>query len=168
MGIDPGFSITGFGVIEQQMGKAHLIDHGFLKLPANKTLQERVGFFHEFFVEKIETFKITDIALEIPFLGKNAQTFLKLGYLRGIIYLLSNHYKTSLYEMSPREVKLAVTGFGGAEKEQVARIIYTLFPAISNAQKADVTDAIAISLCGLWKRKQEHSLAHQYLKLHAK
>jgi crossover junction endodeoxyribonuclease RuvC len=164
LGIDPGFSITGFGILKQEGGKAILIDHGFLKMSATKTLPERIGIFHTHFEEKIQKFGIQAIALETPFLGKNAQNFLKLGYLRGILYLLSNKYQTELYEFAPREVKLAATGFGGAEKEQVARVIYRLFPAIPVVEKADVTDAIAITLCGLWKSKQHNSLAHQFLQ----
>lgn len=165
MGIDPGFSNTGFGIIKQEAGKAILIDHGYLKLSATKTLPERIGIFHTHFEQKIQQYSVHGIALETPFLGKNAQNFLKLGYLRGILYLLSNAHKTELYEFAPREVKLAVTGFGGAEKEQVARVIYRLFPAIPVVEKADVTDAIAITLCGLWKSKQSNSLAHQYLQI---
>ncbi len=165
LGIDPGFSVTGFGILKQEAGKALLIDHGFLKMSSTKTLPERIGIFHTYFEEKIQKFTIQAIALETPFLGKNAQNFLKLGYLRGILYLLSNSYKTELYEFAPREVKLAVTGFGGAEKEQVARVIYRLFPAIPVVEKADVTDAIAITLCGLWKSKQNNSLAHQFMQI---
>ncbi|OQA34386.1 MAG: Crossover junction endodeoxyribonuclease RuvC [Candidatus Dependentiae bacterium ADurb.Bin331] len=165
LGIDPGFSITGFGVISNEMGKTILREHGYLKLPTTKSLPERIGIFHAFFEEKINKHHVEAIALETPFLGKNAQNFLKLGYLRGILYLLSDKHKAELYEFAPREVKLAVTGFGGAEKEQVARVIYRLFPAISIVEKADVTDAIAITLCGLWKSKQKNSLAHNYLQM---
>ncbi|HEX2978006.1 MAG TPA: crossover junction endodeoxyribonuclease RuvC [Candidatus Babeliales bacterium] len=168
LGIDPGFSVTGFAIIKHEGGRAHLIDYGFLKMSPTKSLPERVGIFHALFLEKIQKFGVTDIALETPFLGKNTQTFLKLGYLRGIVYLLSDTYKTALHELSPSEVKLAVTGSGSAQKEQVARVVYRLFPTVGVVQKADVTDAIAISLCGLWKGKQNNSLAQQYLRMHIK
>ena len=100
---------------------------------------------------------MTTVALETPFLGKNAQNFLKLGYLRGIIYLLVATYNLALQEFSPREVKMSVTGFGGADKEQVARIILRLFPALSVPDKADVTDALAVTLCCLWNNKALHA-----------
>lgn len=153
LGIDPGFSFTGYGVLKKEGQNSQLLDCGYLKMSSTKPLSERVGIFHEAFTQKIKDYGITTIALETPFLGKNAQNFLKLGYLRGIIYLLAETHKTTLYEYSPREVKQAVTGFGGADKEQVARIIMRLFPLLPAQSKADVTDALAVTLCCLWQRK---------------
>ncbi|KKP35433.1 MAG: Crossover junction endodeoxyribonuclease RuvC [candidate division TM6 bacterium GW2011_GWF2_32_72] len=151
LGIDPGFTASGFGILKKEASnKIYLLDYGYLKMSSSKPLHERVGFFYDCFFEKIEKFEVTDISLETSFLGKNAQNFLKLGYLRGILYLLAAQKKLTLHEFAPREVKLAVTGFGGASKEQVSRVILQLFPKISSPEKADVTDALAIMLCGLW------------------
>ncbi|MGE0206672.1 MAG: crossover junction endodeoxyribonuclease RuvC [Candidatus Babeliales bacterium] len=154
LGIDPGFSFTGFSVIKQEERKTYLMDYGYLSLPQQKHLSQRVGIFYSFFQEKIIRHKITDLALETPFLGKNAQNFLKLGYLRGILYLLADQHGLILHEFSPREVKQAVTGFGGAQKDQVARVIGQLFPQLKTPVKADVTDALAVTLCGLWRMKR--------------
>lgn len=153
LGIDPGFSFTGFGILRKEGHKSQLLDCGYLKMSSTKSLSERIGIFHTFFTTKITTYNVTTIAIETPFLGKNAQNFLKLGYLRGIIYLLVETYKLELHEFSPREVKMSVTGFGGADKEQVARIILRLFPALVAPDKTDVTDALAVTLCCLWNNK---------------
>jgi len=153
LGIDPGFSFTGFGIIKQEERKTYLVDYGYLSLPQKKHLSTRIGLFHTFFQEKIIQHKITDLALETPFLGKNAQNFLKLGYLRGILYLLADKSNLELHEFSPREVKQAITGFGGAQKDQVARVILQLFPKLDAPKKSDVTDALAVTLCGLWRNK---------------
>lgn len=153
LGIDPGFSVTGFGILKKEGQKATLLDCGYLKMSSTKPLQERVGIFHATFTKKIMDYQVTTIAIETPFLGKNAQNFLKLGYLRGIIYLLVETHKTQLYEFSPREVKQAVTGFGGAQKDQVAHIVLRLFPMLKAPDKADVTDALAVTLCCLWHHK---------------
>jgi crossover junction endodeoxyribonuclease RuvC len=160
LGIDPGFSFTGFGILKQEQGKTYLLDYGYLKLPTGKTLPERIGIFYYFFHEKIIQWSVTELALETPFLGKNAQNFLKLGYLRGILYLLANNHALQLHEFSPREVKQAVTGFGGAQKDQVARVIVQLFPRLSFPEKADVTDALAVTLCGLWRNRNFYTLKH--------
>ena len=152
MGIDPGFSITGFGILKKEGNRAFLLDYGFLKMSSQQSLPERVTLFHNFVSDKCLSHTVTHIAIETPFLGKNAQNFLKLGYLRGIIYLISHQKCLQLHEFSPREVKAALTGFGGADKEQVARVIYTLFPALKTQAKADVTDALAVTLCGFWHR----------------
>jgi len=149
LGIDPGFRFAGFGILKKEGGKAFLLDHGYLTLPQKKSLIIRTGLFYDFFKDKIITHQVDHLSIETPFLGKNAQNFLKLGYLRGILYLLSSQHNLELHEFAPRQVKSALTGFGGASKEQVARVILRLFK-IEPPKKDDVTDALAITLCGLW------------------
>lgn len=157
LGIDPGFSVTGYCILQKHKNQVVMLDHGFLKLPTTQTLSTRVGIFYDTFVEKIKQHGVTAIALETSFLGKNAQTFLKLGYLRGILYLLASQYQLQIFEFAPRQVKQTVTGYGAADKEQVAKVLSMLFPQIPKPLKADVTDAIAISLCGLWQSQNKMS-----------
>lgn len=154
LGIDPGFSFTGYAVVVKEVNRTMLLDFGYLKLPQSKSLQERVALFHDALEQKIINLKITDLSIETPFLGKNAQNFLKLGYLRGILYLLAYKYNLILHEFAPTQVKQSLTGFGGASKEQVARVLFQLFPTLAKLDKYDATDALAISLCGLWQPKQ--------------
>ena len=151
LGVDPGFQFAGYGVIKKESGKTIAIDYGYLKMQPTKSLSERTELFYNFFRDKIVTYSITHLSLETPFLGKNAQNFLKLGYLRGILYLLASQYKLELFEFAPRQVKEAVTGYGGASKEQVARVVGQLFPALAKQEKHDVTDALAVTLCGVWQ-----------------
>lgn len=153
LGIDPGTRFAGFGILRKDKQQAFLLDHGCLKLRATDPLQLRIQHFYDFFSEKIKTYGVTDIALETPFLGKNAQNFLKLGYLRGILYLLASQYNLGLHEFSPSQVKQSVTGFGGASKDQVSRVMMRLFPKMEQPEREDVTDALAVTLCGLWKNK---------------
>ncbi|OGB86004.1 crossover junction endodeoxyribonuclease RuvC [candidate division TM6 bacterium RIFCSPHIGHO2_12_FULL_38_8] len=152
LGIDPSFTATGYAIMAQVGNKQQLLHYGSVALPANLILSDRIGIFYEVLKNLIEKYCVTKISLETPFLGKNAQIFLKLGYLRGVVHLLAHQHKVSIVEFSPREVKLAVTGFGGAEKDQIARMIGMLFPGLIAQKSNDVTDAIAISLCGLWKQ----------------
>lgn len=151
LGVDPGFTTTGFSLVCKTNNCDTIIDCGHISLSSSKSLEVRVKKFYDFFQAKITTYNVTDLAIETPFLGKNAQTFLKLGYLRGTLYLLASQFGLKLHEFSPREVKQAVTGFGGAQKEQVAQVLHMLFPKLQKPVKNDVTDAIAVSLCGLWK-----------------
>lgn len=151
LGIDPGFHITGFSVLKKSDRSVFLLDYGALRMSPSKHLVVRIHIFYDFFVEKVRQWHVTDIALETPFLGKNAQNFLKLGYLRGILYLIANQNSIKLHEFSPRAVKQSVTGFGGASKEQVAHVMKRLFPRTSFQDTLDVTDALAVTLCGLWR-----------------
>jgi crossover junction endodeoxyribonuclease RuvC len=154
LGVDPGFQVTGFGIMKKENSSIYLLDHGDLKMSCSKTLSVRVGIFFDFFTEKITKWQVTNLALETPFLGKNAQNFLKLGYLRGILYLLANKHTLELHEFSPTQVKQAVTGFGAASKDQVARVVLRLFPRLQMPNKLDTTDALAVTLCGLWQNKR--------------
>ena len=157
LGIDPGFSVTGYSILKREKNKTFVLDYGYLKMMSKDHLSISTGIFYSFFKDKIEKFKVTDLALETSFLGKNAQTFLKLGYLRGILYLLSDQNELRIYEFAPREVKISITGFGGATKDQVALMILSMFPKLNHfgkVEKQDVTDAIAVSVCGLWKYNQ--------------
>jgi len=157
LGVDPGCRIAGFGVAVKDGSRIAIVDYGYLKMPASKSLVERIGILHAFFTKKITEHEITDLALETPFLGRNAQNFLKLGYVRGILYLLADTHKLTLHEFSPREVKQTVTGFGGASKDQVARVIQQLCSHAVNAATHDVTDALAVTLCGAWQKKLQFS-----------
>jgi crossover junction endodeoxyribonuclease RuvC len=150
LGIDPGTRVAGFSVMYLQDRRPILLESGVLSMNGTLPLSQRVGMFYRFFDEKIRQHAITRIALETPFLGKNTQTFLKLGYLRGILYLLQDTYRLELHEFSPSEIKRAVTGYGSADKEQVARLLLRFFPALRMPEKLDITDAIAVGLCGVW------------------
>ena len=153
LGIDPGFSFTGYAILKKEGSRTMLLDFGYLRLPQSKSLQERVTLFHDALDAKIKHFQVTHLSIETPFLGKNAQNFLKLGYLRGILYFLSHKNNLTLFEFAPTQIKQSLTGFGGASKEQVSRVIFQLFPTLAKPDKYDATDALAISLCGLWQPK---------------
>lgn len=152
LGIDPSFTATGYAILTQAGNTQKLLHFGYINLPANKILSDRIGLFYDFFQEIITKYNVSKISLETPFLGKNAQIFLKLGYLRGVVHLLAHKNNLKIVEFSPKEIKLAVTGFGGAQKDQVARMIYMLFSGLVQQKSYDITDAIAIGLCGLWKQ----------------
>jgi crossover junction endodeoxyribonuclease RuvC len=146
MGVDPGTRYAGYGAIKNKA----LIDYGCLDIHKEKSMVKKIGVIYEFFSKKVKDLEVTHIAIETPFLFKNASTFLKLGYVRGILYLIADQNNLEISEFSPAEVKQIVTGYGKATKEQVSNMVLKYFP-IKKPQRDDVTDAIAISLCGLWR-----------------
>lgn len=157
LGVDPGIICAGFSIASIEHGRVMLLDYGFVRLSQSAPIPERLSILFDAFSSKIELFHVTDLVFETPFLGKNAQNFLKLGYVRGILYLLIHRYKLTVHEFSPREVKRAITGSGAADKEQLARVLLRLFPGLELPERFDVTDAIALSLCGIWHRPSLHS-----------
>ena len=151
LGVDPGLQVAGFCVAAVVNGKTRLLVAGVLTLKPKDPLSKRVRLFHDFMYEKIKQYQITTIALETPFLGRNTQSFLKLGYLRGILYLLADQYQLTIYEFAPTQVKQAVTGYGSSSKEQVQLMIKRLFQSQIDFDSYDASDAVAVALCGLWQ-----------------
>ena len=155
LGVDPGFSVTGFAVTRVDGARVTVLDVGCLVMKSVDSLSKRTGQFNTFFQTKIVQHHVTGIALETSFLGKNPQTFLKLGYLRGILYLLADQHQLTIAEFAPRQVKATVTGWGGAGKDQVSLMMQRLFPKLmtmNKLERSDATDALAIALCGAWQR----------------
>lgn len=155
LGVDPGLNVTGFAIARVAGGRTTVFDYGYLKMNSADPVPQRIMQFYTFMTEKITTHGVTHLAIETPFLGKNIQSFVKLGYLRSILYLLSKQHQLTLYELAPMQIKQAVTGYGKASKEQVAAALGALFPALKTlgaTVKEDVTDAIAIVLAGIGKK----------------
>ncbi len=160
LGIDPGTRFCGYAIIKKENGSIFLLECDCLKLGAQKPMPERLYIFANRFEFLVKKWEVTDVSLETPFLGKNAQNFLKLGYVCGILYFLAQKYKINIHEFSPREVKLSITGSGGASKDQVSYILYKLFPRLQPGLRDDATDALAVSLCGVWANRMQRFL-HQ-------
>lgn len=158
LGIDPGTRFSGYSILKREKSAIFLIACDLLKFGAEKPLPERVFLFGDNFEHIIKKYEVTNISLETPFLGKNAQNYLKLGYLRGVLYFLAQKYKINILEFTPREVKLAMTGFGGASKDQVSNMVHHMFPRLPQFKHDDVTDAVAISLCAAWQLKNSTTI----------
>ena len=152
LGIDPSTCCTGYGVIKKAKHKTQLIDYGCLELKPKIPIVDRIGGFYEFFTDKIKEHKITHLAIEIPFCGKNSAVFGKLSYIRGVLYLLAYKYRLSIMEYAPCRIKEQITGYGSATKEQVANIVVKFFPGIKMPLKDDITDALSVCMCALWEK----------------
>ena len=162
IGVDPGLRVAGYSVLRCDARRTAILECDYIKMDIKAHLSERVKRFHDRIAELILEYQATMIALETPFLGKNAQTFLKLGYLRGILYLLAAQNELVLNEFAPRQVKACVAGTGAASKESVALALFRLFPQLTTLKvtvRNDVTDALAVGLCGAWNVQQEARMA---------
>lgn len=152
LGIDPGLCVLGVAVLAQQGSQVFLLDARAVVLSSDNSIAGRLKIIYEKLKEIVEHYKVSEVSLETPFLGKNTQNFLKLGYVRGIIYLLAAQHQLVIHEFSPSQMKQAVTGFGGADKDQVARVLQRLFPGLTTCCKRDMTDALGIALCAVWSK----------------
>ena len=150
LGVDPGFVAAGYAVLEKNhLQKIRLLELGSFNQKSSLGITPRIGAFYDFFRAKVDSCSASHLALETPFLGKSAQNFMKLGYLRGVLNLISFQQKINLLEYAPREAKAAVTGYGNADKDQVSKALGVIFPEIKNLNltKLDATDALGIAFC---------------------
>jgi len=151
LGIDPGTTLMGYGVIAVKgrdtllntMGviELHKYTDPFLKL---QKIYHRVSSL-------IEEYDPTEMALEAPFLGKNAQSMLKLGRAQGVALSAALNCNLPVFEYAPRKIKMSITGQGNASKEQVARMLRQIYKFKDMPKDLDATDGLAAALCHFYQ-----------------
>jgi crossover junction endodeoxyribonuclease RuvC len=147
IGIDPGTNLLGFGVIDVIGGKPVFVDMGVLDLRKEKDAYSKLRQIFDTVSEVIKTYHGTEMALESPFYGKNAQVVLKLGRAQGAAMIAALEQGLPVTEYAPREAKQAITGNGAASKEQVGIMLEKTLGFEVKAAHLDATDALAIALC---------------------
>lgn len=153
LGIDPGTTVTGYGIIKYESNAFTKIASGVINLPSTKPIPTRLKIIHEEINKLIRLHNPDEFAIETAFYGKNVQAAMKIGYARGVAILAAvlNNIPTSEY--SPREIKKSVVGRGSATKEQVGFMIKSILVLDKKNMKSDETDALAIALCHVFRMK---------------
>jgi len=148
LGVDPGSITTGFGVVDYERGRLTLVEQGSITTKRGAELADRLCRIHEVLVEVIGRTSPEAVAVETPFAGNNVKSLIQLAHARGVILLAARNARLELYEYAPRSIKSAVVGFGGAEKEQVAKMVRLLLPECARlVMSADASDALAVAIC---------------------
>ncbi|MCL1807012.1 MAG: crossover junction endodeoxyribonuclease RuvC [Oscillospiraceae bacterium] len=147
LGIDPGIAIVGFGVVDFFRREPVHIRHGVIRTPANTPLPSRLLTVYEDFTELLETFKPDALAIEELYFQKNVNTALPVAHSRGVMLMTAQRFGLPVAEYSPQQVKLAVTGYGAAEKKQVMEMTRTLLKLKAMPRPDDAADGLAIALC---------------------
>jgi len=147
IGIDPGSVVTGVGVIESINGVFKVLDYDALFMSSKTAMPVRLKCIYDFCVKKINLFKPDQLAVETAFFGKNIQSTLKLGQVRGVIMVASMNSGVDVFEYSPREIKKSVTGNGSSTKQTVQTYIKNILSIKVNKILNDSSDALAIALC---------------------
>jgi crossover junction endodeoxyribonuclease RuvC len=153
LGVDPGTTITGYGVIDFRKNNFKRIANGCIKLPPKKQLPEKLEIIYNELIKLIKIYKPDEFAIETAFYGKNVQSAMKIGYARGVSLLAAVHSKIPASEYSPGEVKKAVVGKGSASKEQVGYMVKAILNLKRVKFKPDESDALAIALCHAFRLK---------------
>jgi crossover junction endodeoxyribonuclease RuvC len=152
LGLDPGSRRTGFGVIEFRDSRSTPVTSGCIAAGTG-SLSGRLRCIFEGVEELIERYSPDEVAIERIFLNRNVDSALKLGHARGAA-LCAVPTGVPVFEYAPRAIKLAVAGFGGAEKTQVAHMIRALL-SIEGRMTADATDALAVAVCHAHSRRMQ-------------
>jgi crossover junction endodeoxyribonuclease RuvC len=148
LGVDPGSITTGFGIIDCDRGRLTLVEQGSITTSRGAELADRLCRIHEQLVALIARAKPEAVAIEAPFGGTNTKSLIQLAHARGVILLAARSARVDVFEYSPRSVKSAVVGYGGAEKEQVAKMVRRLIPSTAKlVMSADTSDALAVAIC---------------------
>lgn len=147
LGIDPGYGITGFGLIEADRGKSRLLQCGAITTPAGMDFSARLEIIYEDMRKLLEVAKPDAVAIEELFFGQNVTTGIGVAQSRGVILLAVRQAGLEITSYKPMQVKQAVVGYGNATKHQVQDMTKRLLGLQAMPKPDDAADAIAIALC---------------------
>jgi len=152
LGIDPGTTIMGFGIIKviNKNMEFVLLDELLLKKYDDHYLRLKKIF--ERTIQLIDTYHPDEIAIEAPFFGKNVQSMLKLGRAQGVAMAAGLAREVSITEYAPKKIKMAITGNGNASKEQVAKMLQNLLKLKTLPKNLDSTDGLAAAVCHFYNK----------------
>jgi crossover junction endodeoxyribonuclease RuvC len=154
LGVDPGTAALGYGIIDRTGSRLRAIDHGAFHTPSDLTLPERLLAIHSFLQDLIELHGPKLLGVERIFHSRNVQTALAVGHARGVVLLAAAEHDIEVREATPSEVKLAVTGYGAADKAQVATMVATILGLAEVPTPDDAADALAIAI---WTAHRERA-----------
>jgi len=147
LGIDPGYGITGFGLVEAQRGQTRLLHCGAVTTPAGMDFPARLEIIYEDMRKLLELAKPQEIAIEELFFGQNVTTGIGVAQSRGVILLAVQQAGLPVHAYKPMQVKQAVVGYGNATKHQVMDMTRRILGLSQMPKPDDAADAIAIALC---------------------
>lgn len=147
IGIDPGIAIAGYGVLEQRGNRLLLLDYGCIRTEANLSVPARLKRIYDEMGYLYRQYKPDVTAVEKLFFNRNVTTAFTVGQARGVILLASEEAGVPVTEYTPLQVKMAVVGYGQAEKRQVQEMVRLLLSLSEIPKPDDAADALAVAIC---------------------
>ena len=146
LGIDPGLATLGYGVIEVIGDRRRMIQYGTLTTAARQPMPQRLRAIYQGMNQLLDIYQPDDVAFEELFFSKNITTGIAVSHARGVALLAVVQRTENLYEYTPMQIKQAVTGWGGADKQQVQQMVRMLLNMKEIARPDDAADALAVAL----------------------
>jgi crossover junction endodeoxyribonuclease RuvC len=159
LGIDPGTVNSGYGVIEAEDNQLRMLDCGVLKASRLSSIDKRLYQLYTLLVKLVVQWKPDEIAIEAPFVAKNARSALAIGRAQAVAMLAAAAQDIPVYTYAPTKVKQMVTDYGNSQKEQVGQMVKIQLGLEEIPQPSDAADALAVALCHLEIRKLSEILS---------
>ena len=147
LGIDPGYGITGFGIVDAQRNQFQLLQYGAITTPPGTDFPVRLQMIYNDMTQLLELAKPDAVAIEELFFGQNVTTGIGVAQSRGVILLAIRQAGLQVYPYKPMQVKQSVVGYGNATKHQVQDMTKRILHLNATPKPDDAADAIAIALC---------------------
>ena len=146
LGIDPGYAIVGYGVLDYVSGRFTVVGFGAVTTPADLPFEKRLKLIYEDITEIIETYKPDEMGIEKLFFNTNEKTAIDVAQARGVTLLPAIMRNIPIYEYTPLQVKSSIVGYGRAEKKQVQEMTKTMLHLKEVPKPDDTADAVAIAI----------------------
>lgn len=153
MGIDPGTAITGWGVVTDSKGEQTYVDAGVVATASDFEMEKRLVSIHEDITMLLKQFKPDVVVFEKLFFNTNTKTALMVGQARGVVLLTVAKSKIPIFEYTPLQVKMAIVGYGRADKNQIQQMVKKLLNLRQIPKPDDAADALAIALTHCYSHK---------------
>ena len=147
LGIDPGTATMGFGVVRKDNGKLIHVDHGAIRTSKDDHQAVRLVQLYDGVEELIRKYKPVAISVEKLFFSANSNTAMTVGEARGVVLLAAAKNSLPIYEYTPLQIKMAITGYGRAEKRQIQEMVKLILKLETFPKPDDAADGLAIAIC---------------------
>lgn len=147
LGLDPGYAITGYGVINFHKGQMQVLDYGVISTKAGTAFEKRLLSIYDKIKELIEIYKVDIMAVEEIFFVKNMTTAIGTSHARGVCILAAAQKKIPIFEYTPLQIKMALTSYGKANKKQIQYMVKLLLNLNELPKPDDAADALAVAIC---------------------
>ncbi|MDC3050521.1 crossover junction endodeoxyribonuclease RuvC [Flavobacteriales bacterium] len=154
LGIDPGTTIMGYGIIHIKGNKMEMMTMGVIHLSKLNEHADKLKRIFERTIKLIDEYKADEMALEAPFFGKNVQSMLKLGRAQGVAMAAGLYRNIPIFEYAPKKIKMSITGKGTSSKEQVAAMLKSLLKINEMPKHLDASDGLAAAVCHYFQNKK--------------
>ena len=147
LGIDPGYAITGYSIIDYQGNRFKLVDSGAVLTKAGESFPDRLTKIYNDVAQIIDSYKPDSISVEELFFNNNAKTAINVAQARGIVLVVGRQKNIPTFEYTPLQIKQAVAGYGRADKLQVQKMVKTILNVEKLPKLDDTTDSMAAAIC---------------------